>query len=181
MAPAAAGSEPVRAMAKLCRAPQQLLLLLSLSLSASSTGALASAAGGRVLRGQYPDFLAPLPAALPAASCDATAAPCAARGDGSTDDTAALQHCIDHCQRGSDGRFAVVLKAGHRFLTGSLNLTSGLTLVVDGTVSSHWLSHWRVRAAACRAVPSHHPTCRSSSAAANVLCSYSHRRRPRDP
>ena len=63
----------MRAMAKLCRAPQQLLLLLSLSLSASSTGALASAAGGRVLRGQYPDFLAPLLAALPVASCDATA------------------------------------------------------------------------------------------------------------
>lgn len=101
--------------------------------------ALASAAvtsdDARVLRGAYPDFVAPLPAPLPASACDATASPCAAKGDGTTDDTAALQRCIDSgCKRAADGRFAVVLKAGKQFLSGSLNLTSGLTLVVDGTV-----------------------------------------------
>lgn len=102
---------------------------------------LAQAGTERVLRGEYPDLLAPLSVPLPTASCDATAAPCAARGDGSTDDTAALQHCISKCPRGADGRFAIILKEGHKFLTGSLNLTSGLTLVVDGTVRYRRLSY----------------------------------------
>ena len=106
-------------------------------LAAAALAAIASAtdAAPRVLRGDYPAFLAPLPSPLPASACAADAAPCAAKGDGTTDDTAALQHCIDSgCKRGAGGRFAVALKAGKKFLTGSLNLTSGLTLVVDGTV-----------------------------------------------
>lgn len=86
-----------------------------------------------MLRGSYPDFAAPLYHAS-ASVCDAMAAPCAAAGDGTTLDTAALQACIDHCPRAPDGSFAVVLRSGRRFLSGSLNLTSGCHLVIDGVL-----------------------------------------------
>jgi polygalacturonase len=79
--------------------------------------------------------VAPAPQAPPTSSCDATQSPCHAVGDGRTDDTVALQHCIDTgCKPGVDGRFTVLLPAGKRFLTGSLNLTSGLRLVVNGAL-----------------------------------------------
>ena len=88
----------------------------------------------RLLRGAYPDFEAPIYRAPTEAwsVCDVTAAPWSAAGDGHMDDTAALQGCITMCPRGTDGSFAVVLKAGKKFLTGALNLTSGCHLIVDG-------------------------------------------------
>ena len=102
--------------------------------SSSTTSPAAPATSSRVLRGEYPDFQAPLPAPMPSSSCDPTAAAWSAAGDGETDDTEALQKCIDGCKRGADGRFAVVLREGKSFVSGSLNLTSGLTLVVDGAL-----------------------------------------------
>ncbi len=52
---------------------------------------------------------------------------CGARGDGVTLDTPALQRAVDACAAGGGGR--VVFPAG-RYLTGSLRLASGVTLVV---------------------------------------------------
>jgi polygalacturonase len=85
----------------------------------------------RLLQGSYPDFHA-APYHAPVSQCDVTAVPWSAAGDGVTDDTLALQRCIEKCPRDSTGSFAVVLEEGKRFLTGSLNLTSGCHLVVDG-------------------------------------------------
>lgn len=41
---------------------------------------------------------------------------------------------IADCPRSSDGTFQVVLPAGKSFLTGALNLSSGIELVVNGSV-----------------------------------------------
>jgi hypothetical protein len=128
LAPAAttAGSEHSRAAALLPRSRCRRTMLAAAVLS--TVGAPAA-----MLRGSYPDFAAPLYHAS-ASVCDAMAAPCAAAGDGTTLDTAALQACIDHCPRAPDGSFAVVLRSGRRFLSGSLNLTSGCHLVIDGVL-----------------------------------------------
>ena len=118
-------------------APQALLstLVTAFWLAACGSATIFSRDDARVLRGEYPDFLAPAPRPPPSSACDATQSPCHAVGDGHTDDTAALQHCIDAaCKRDVGGRFTVLLPKGKRFLSGSLNLTSGLRLVVDGTL-----------------------------------------------
>ena len=89
--------------------------------------------GGRLLGGVYPDFTAP--AYTPTTSvCDVTASPWSAKGDGTTDVTSGIQAAIDKCPRDPDGRFTILLKKGNHFVTGSLNLTSGCRLVVDGAL-----------------------------------------------
>ena len=80
--------------------------------------------GFRTLRGEYPAFEAPS-YAPPSSVCDAMVAPCSATGDGHADDTHALQSCIERCDRDKDGRFAVLLRRGHSFLSGALNMSSG--------------------------------------------------------
>ncbi len=53
-----------------------------------------------------------------------------ARGEGKTDDTAALQSAIDACAQAGGG--TVVLPAGHDFLSGSLQLRSHVHLHLEG-------------------------------------------------
>ena len=114
------------------------LLLLTAAVVAAGGGEppaadAAPAPAGRLLRGEYPDFGVPV-YRPPTSMCDVTEAPWSAAGDGSVDDTAALQKCIERCPRDAHGSFAVVLKAGKRFLAGSLNLSSGCHLIVDGVL-----------------------------------------------
>ena len=106
-----------------------------LSLEDTSPGSRSgpASASRRLLLGEYPEFSAPV-YRPPSSSCDVTAAPWSAAGDGQTDDTAALQKCIEGCPRDPSGAFAVVLKASKRFLTGALNLTSGCHLIIDGVL-----------------------------------------------
>ena len=53
-----------------------------------------------------------------------------ARGDGRTNDTAAIQQAIDECAKSGGGR--VELPAGHVFLSGSLNLRGHVELFIEG-------------------------------------------------
>jgi len=60
-----------------------------------------------------------------------------AQGDGLHSDTAAIQRAIDTCRDHSlptTAHVEVVLPAGLTFLTGALNLTSFMTLRVEGTL-----------------------------------------------
>ena len=102
----------------------QLFLLLQLS-SAS------------FLRGQYPDYGAPAQP-VPTVTCDVTGAAWGAAGDGVTDDTAAIQHCLDACgatgTRARAAVAAVLLPRGRSFVAGALNLTSRLLLRLEGTL-----------------------------------------------
>ena len=85
------------------------------------------------VEGDYPDFIASLYTA-PTSSCDVMAQPWGAKGDGVTDDTAALQRCIHTCPRGPAGTFAVVLKKGHSFVTGVLTSVSSVSVSVSVSV-----------------------------------------------
>ncbi len=67
-----------------------------------------------------------------------------ARGDGKTNDTAALQSAIDACAQAGGG--TVVLPAGHEFLSGSLQLRSHIHLHLEGgsrLVASPDRNHFR--------------------------------------
>ena len=101
-------------------------------------GLLATASASYL--GAYPNFVAPAVPAV-AATCDVTKPPYSAKGDGTTLDTRALQQAIDGCAKaqrvdvGGGGQcFGVLLPAGKKFLTGALNLTSGLVLQIEGTL-----------------------------------------------
>ena len=115
-----------------------IFLLLGLGCPATGSGTGTGTGTGTftglgLLGGVYPDFTAPV--YTPTASvCDVTASPWSAKGDGTTDVTSGIQAAIDKCPRDPDGRFTVLLKEGSRFVTGSLNLTSGCRLVVDGAL-----------------------------------------------
>ena len=110
------------------------MMVAALALGTLSAAAQQLASTGpSLLRGSYPAFEAPIYEPPPSV-CDATQPPCRAAGDGKTLDTQALQACIDSCPRSPGGLFSVVLRHGKRFLTGSLNLTTGCHLRVDGTL-----------------------------------------------
>ena len=56
-----------------------------------------------------------------------------ARGDGKTDDAAALQRAIDQCS--SEGGGTVLLPGGHTFLSGPLRLKSNIDLHLEATAT----------------------------------------------
>lgn len=56
-----------------------------------------------------------------------------ARGDGQTNDTAALQRTIDDCARHGGG--TIVLPSNHTFLTGTLSLASNIELHLAGNAT----------------------------------------------
>ena len=92
-------------------------------------------ASSSFLGGEYPKFTAPTPRITPPTSsvCIVTALEWGAAGDGVQDDTQAIRKAIADCPRSpADGTFQVVLPAGKSFLTGALNLSSGIELVVNG-------------------------------------------------
>ena len=81
------------------------------------------------LGGAYPAFTAPsLPTRI--TRCDVTAAPWNAKGDGVTDDTAAIRSALATCGASSE----IVLPASMTFLCGAINITSHTTLRVAGTL-----------------------------------------------
>ena len=75
------------------------------------------------LGGDYPNYTRPL---MPASTVIFDALhDCHAAGDGRSDDTAAIQACIDRCAQRA-GFATVLLPRGHSFVSGALNLTSHL-------------------------------------------------------
>src|SRR5262245_4540422 len=64
-----------------------------------------------------------------------------ARGDGTNDDTAAIQKALDAC--GAAGGGQVRLPSGRIFLTGALTLRSGTDFHVDGGAVLKGSSNWR--------------------------------------
>lgn len=81
--------------------------------------------------GSYPHLHRP--DALPAPTRTCNVLDFGAKGDGVTKDTAALQHALKVCAQ-SGGFSRVILPAGHRFLSGALNLSSAQTLSIEGTL-----------------------------------------------
>lgn len=91
-----------------------------------------------LLRGTYPNFHWGGSCNRPGSRCVVTDSQYGAVGDGWSDDTIAVQRAIDTCGSLVDAAgghsisaASVVLPSGHRFVTGALNLTSGVDLVVE--------------------------------------------------
>jgi polygalacturonase len=94
---------------------------------------MALASATPFLGGIYPNFTAP-PVPTTTTVCDVTQPPYSAKGDGVTLDTKAIQSAIDGCSPTKGLAFTVLLPQGKRFLTGALNLTTGIVFRIEGTL-----------------------------------------------
>eukprot|EP00040_Diaphanoeca_grandis_P019896 m.105415 g.105415 ORF g.105415 m.105415 type:complete len:430 (-) comp27645_c0_seq2:249-1538(-) len=92
------------------------VLVLALS---SLNAALCAGARTRILSGKYVDV------EVGTAECDVTSSPYNAKGDGKTNDTAAVQMALDKCGGGDGGK--VTLPTGKTFLISALVITQNHT------------------------------------------------------
>eukprot|EP00041_Stephanoeca_diplocostata_P035329 m.1241530 g.1241530 ORF g.1241530 m.1241530 type:complete len:487 (+) comp24680_c0_seq1:354-1814(+) len=114
--------------------PRVFKLSLVVSVACCSSSRLECGYGETFLTGTYPAFGAPKVPAEFSLSCSVLDPSWGAKGDGVTDDTKSIQRAINECcgRCESQTLFEVVLPAKKLFLSGALNLSSRMTLRVDG-------------------------------------------------